>query len=221
MQYILGSGSPRRKQLLSALGISFSVLTSDVDETPDPGLKGAAIATSLSERKAKALSDHIKDDSVLITADTIVWIDDELLGKPMDEADAFRILKKLNGRSHQVFTGVSLLHKGHLHTFSSESKVKFLSVTDDFLLNYIQTYKPFDKAGSYGAQECLDPKKNYLSAEETHFLKQLGQPDLFEKTLAVEEGKHIPLVESIEGSYFNVMGLPIVPLYHHLQKLTK
>lgn len=221
MEYILGSGSPRRRQLLSAIGYDFDVMTSDVDETPDAGLEGADIAVSLAKRKAEVLRSRLLPDEVLITADTIVWINNELLGKPADEEDAMIILQKLNGNTHQVFTGVCIYTSKTSECFSCESKVTFKSVTEDFLRKYIATYKPFDKAGSYGAQECLMPGINYLDPKETDFLNRIGRPDLFEKTLAVENGKHVPLIDKIEGSYFNVMGLPIVELSERLQKFKK
>lgn len=220
MEYILGSGSPRRKQLLAAIGIPFTVKTSDVDETPDEGLKDAAIALSLAIRKANALKDQLKPDQLLITADTIVWINNILLGKPANEKEAFEMLSMLNGNTHQVFTGVCLMSSNKTISFSTESRVTFKKVSDDFLHSYILHYRPYDKAGSYGAQECLSPGINYLSTEEKLFLKQIGQADLFEKTLAVEEGKHWPLIESIEGSYFNVMGLPIVTLHEQLKQFS-
>jgi predicted house-cleaning NTP pyrophosphatase (Maf/HAM1 superfamily) len=96
--------------------------------------------------------------------------------------------------------------------------VSFRKVTDEFIRNYIDNYRPLDKAGSYGAQECLEPGKNYLSREEKHFLKEIGRENLFEESLAVSPGIHVPLIDSIHGSYFNVMGLPLEMLYSHLKQ---
>ncbi len=216
MKIVLGSGSPRRKQLLTELGYTFRVISSDVDETPSKGLVNEEIAISISERKASALLSKLTDAEILITADTIVWIENQLLEKPKDESDAFRMLSILNGQTHQVYTGVCLVSTTNKIVFSSKSNVTFKKVKDELLLDYIHQCKPFDKAGSYGAQECMPEGKNYCSDEEKQFLYSIKQPFLFEKSLAVESGKHFPIIDAIEGSYFNVMGLPIVELHKHL-----
>jgi septum formation protein len=221
MELILGSGSPRRKQLLTALGFNFSVITGNTDETPSPGLIAAEIATDLACRKANSLKEYIKENTILITADTIVWIDNELLNKPADEEEALFMLQKLKGRTHKVFTGVCLTSKERSAVFSCETDVTFLNVTDKFLKEYIAECHPYDKAGSYGAQECLPEGKIFLSEKEQTFLKKIGQPDLFNQTLAVKDNRHFPLIEKIQGSYFNVMGLPVAELYDELQNFLK
>lgn len=216
MKIVLGSGSPRRKQLLTELGYTFRVISSNVDETPSPGLAREEIALSIAKRKTSELMNKLADDEILITADTIVWIENQLLEKPKDESEAFRMLSILNGQTHQVYTGVCLATNANKIVFSSKSNVTFKKVKAELLLDYIHQCKPFDKAGSYGAQECLPEGKNYCSDEERQFLFSIGQPFLFEKSLAVESGKHFPIIDAIEGSYFNVMGLPIVELHKHL-----
>ena len=124
------------------------------------------------------------DDEIVITADTIVYLDGEVLGKPVDEVDAIRMLKALRGKTHQVITGVTLLRKDKQHTFSAVSQVRFSNLTDDEIAYYVTHYHPLDKAGAYGVQEWI----GYVG------------------------------VEHIEGSYFNVMGLPVQRLYQELKQ---
>ncbi len=217
MNIILGSASPRRKQLLSELGLVFTVHAAQADETPSPGLVRGEMALDIARKKAEHLKIIIKENDLLITSDTIVWIDNYVLNKPENEEEAFAMLTKLNGRKHQVYTGVCLFSHKKEVVFSCKTDVVFRKVTDDTLQTYISNYRPFDKAGSYGAQECLPEGINFCSEIEKAFLQKIGKPDLFEKTLAGEKGKHVPMIDYIEGSYFNVMGLPIVEVMEALK----
>lgn len=177
---ILASQSPRRKELLTGLGIDFEVMPLSVDEFYPNNLKGEDIALYLSELKAKAfVFDNEYQNVLLITADTIVWLDGEVLPKPKDYNDAVRILTKLSGRVHKVITGITLRTKEKMHSFHSTTKVWFKELTKEEIDHYINNYKPFDKAGAYGIQEWI----GYIG------------------------------IEKIEGSYFNVVGLPVQRVY--------
>ena len=179
---ILASGSPRRQELFKGLNIPFRVQVIDVDETYNPEqIKGAEIPCYLAELKADAYK--LEDNTLLITADTIVWHKNEVFGKPKDKADAVRMLKALSGDTHEVITGVSIRTTEKQKTFSVLSKVRFGKLSDAEIDFYIDKYKPYDKAGAYGVQEWI----GYIG------------------------------VENIEGSYYNIMGLPIQRLYSELK----
>ena len=153
MDIILASGSPRRKQLLAQMGIeTFRVISSDADETVEPGLSPARIVEILSARKAEAVADHAKPGGLVIAADTIVALDDAVLGKPNDGLEAFRMLSALSGRRHQVYTGVTLLRDGERRTEHEVTTVTFRELTQDDITRYIATGEPMDKAGAYGIQ---------------------------------------------------------------------
>ncbi|MFN8145321.1 MAG: Maf family protein [Bacteroidia bacterium] len=216
---ILGSGSPRRKQLLEGIGLQPEVRLKDVDESFPPELTRSSIALYLAEHKAKAYQQELSSSELLITADTIVCCDAELLGKPVSKEDAIRMLTRLQGRDHQVFTGVCICTSASSISFVEESIVQFHSLTMSDILNYVEHYQPFDKAGSYGAQECLAPGINPCSEEELQFLKEIGHSDLFEKSLAVNNLVSVPIISRITGSYFNVMGLPILTLWKRLVEI--
>lgn len=181
---ILASRSPRRHQLLRGLNIPFEVRLKDTPEDFPEGLAGEEIALMLAQRKNYAFSEaELPGNYLLITADTIVWLDNRVLNKPADAADAVRMLKTLSGRSHKVFTGVFIRSKNKETGFCAESTVYFRPLTDEEIHYYITHFKPFDKAGAYGVQEWI----GYVG------------------------------IERIEGSYFNVMGLPTQLLYLHLK----
>lgn len=182
---ILGSGSPRRQQLLQDAGLNFRVEPINADESFPGNLQGEQIAKYLCEKKATAYPGALKDDELLITADTIVWINDIVLNKPADEFEAKQMLQLLSGKMHRVFTGVCLKTAKTQTSFTDETKVYFKHFSEAELDYYIKTCKPFDKAGSYGAQDWLG----------------------------------LVGVEKIEGSYFNVMGLPVHRVYEELLKL--
>ena len=210
---VLGSGSPRRKQLLMELFPEVEVRLKDVDENFPSHLFAAEIPLFLSEQKANAYSAELKSNEILITADTIVWFDNHVLNKPADRNQALSMLQKLSGNKHKVYTGVCISTAEARKLFYAESEVEFIKAGEKELLEYIDTYKPYDKAGSYGAQECLPAGMNPLSEEEKLFLNKIGKPDLFERSLAVKDHARVPLIKAIKGSYFNVMGLPVVELW--------
>jgi septum formation protein len=221
LKIVLGSASPRRKQILAETGFNFVVRTREVDETPDPTLKRGDIATSLSVKKSDALIELMEEDEILVTADTIVCLDHFVLNKPGSEQQAIEMLKMLSGRSHQVYTGVTIRSVMKTLSFATESHVHFNKLSDEMIRDYIAHYKPFDKAGSYGAQECLPEEMNPCSEKEIAFMNETSNESLFERTLAMDGKKHIPIIQKIEGSYFNVMGLPVAELCDRLRIFIK
>lgn len=154
MKVILFSKSPRRQELLTLMGIDFRVVTKDVDESYPPNLSPDKIAQYIAEKKAHAFDDELNDE-LLITADTIVSIDGEILGKPADEAEAKLMLQKLSGRTHQVYTGVAISHKHQISSFVDKTDVTFRNMSNEEIEFYIREYKPYDKAGAYGIQEWI------------------------------------------------------------------
>lgn len=179
---VLASQSPRRQELLRGLNIDFTVELMDVEENYPREMVGVDIPMFLAEKKADAY--HIDDETLLITADTIVWHEGRVLGKPADRAEAKRMLKQLSGKTHQVITGVCMRTTRKRRVFHVISEVRFARLTDSEVEFYLDHYKPYDKAGSYGVQEWI----GYVG------------------------------VEHINGSYFNVMGLPIQRVYNELKK---
>jgi septum formation protein len=178
---VLASKSPRRQELLTLMGLNFKVELKDVDESYPEGLSPAEIAVYISEQKAKAFTG---DGEIVITADTIVALNGEILGKPTDRSHAQEMLKKLSGSKHEVFTGVTIVKGDKSHSFYDRTEVLCKAVTSQEIDFYIDNYQPFDKAGSYGVQDWWG----------------------------------IVVVERIEGSYTNVMGLPTEKLYNELLK---
>ncbi len=153
---ILASASPRRRELLSGLDIDFEVRRlPDVDESFPTRLQGGDIPLYISKKKADAYRSMMASDELVITADTIVWLDGVALGKPADEDDARRMLHNMSGKTHSVFTGVTITTKEEQRSFVAQSDVTFAHLADDEIEYYIAKYKPMDKAGSYGAQEWI------------------------------------------------------------------
>ena len=180
----MASNSPRRRELLAGLGLSYEVRVIDgIDESFPHDLPVAEIPLFISRKKAEAYT--LTDSGLLITADTIVCVDNEVLGKPKDNAEAQLMLTKLSGRTHQVITGVTLRTNQWTHSFSCTSDVTFAQLTEQEIEHYVEAYHPLDKAGAYGIQEWI----GYIG------------------------------VTRLEGSYFNVMGLPVQRLYSELKKL--
>jgi len=179
---ILGSQSPRRKDLLASLDLDFKVITKNIDETYPNGLSNKEIAEYLANIKSTVFKP--KSNEIIITADTIVCVGNEILGKPSTKTEARQMLKKLSAKAHEVITGVSIKSTNNEYTFSDTTSVHFAKLTYDEIDYYIDTYKPYDKAGSYGIQEWIG---------------QIG-------------------ITKIEGSYFNVMGLPVHRVYIELLK---
>lgn len=152
---ILASKSPRRQELLTLMNIPFKIALKDVDETYPEELSPAQIAVYIAEKKARAFDESLTGDEVVLTADTIVCVDSLILGKPEDEAHAFEMLSLLSGRKHEVYTGVALMNKSGLHSFYEATDVYFRNLSPEQIKYYIETYKPLDRAGSYGIQDWI------------------------------------------------------------------
>jgi septum formation protein len=151
---ILASKSPRRQELLRQMDLDFRIVLKEVDESYPEHLSPEEVAVYIAEKKAKAYDDTLTDEAVL-TADTIVCIDGLILGKPNDAAHAVEMLKRLSGRVHKVVTGVCIFYKGEYNLFHDVSEVFFRTLTDEEINNYVEQYKPYDKAGAYGIQEWV------------------------------------------------------------------
>ncbi len=153
---ILGSKSPRRQDLLKALGLHYTLAEIDVDEIYPPELVGADIARYLCELKADAYdSSLLAHDSILVTADTIVWLEGEYIGKPAGKAEAIEMLQKLSGKQHSVFTGICLKSRTAKTVFHAHTLVNFRKLAKDEIEFYVNHHKPYDKAGSYGIQDWI------------------------------------------------------------------
>ena len=154
MPLILSSNSPRRKELLAGLDIPFEVrVIEDIDESYPDTLPTGEIAEYIAQKKAAAYD--VGNDEVLITADTIVVLDDQILGKPADAEEAKQMLRSLSGKTHHVITGVCLKSRDQQHHFSVISEVTFKTLAEEEIRYYVENYKPFDKAGAYGIQEWI------------------------------------------------------------------
>lgn len=158
MKLLLASQSPRRKELLSSLGFDFEVVKIDCEEILPENIEIGEAAAYLSELKANAFR-NLVDDEVLLTSDTVVAIDNQILGKPKDEADAKRMLQQLSGTTHQVYTGITIKTIDKTITETDVADVELDDISDEEIEFYVQNYKPFDKAGSYGIQEWLGMAK--------------------------------------------------------------
>lgn len=152
---ILASKSPRRQNLLKELGFDFEIKTKEIEEIYPPELKRENVALFLSELKALAFVDDLKENDLIITSDTIVCLGNEIIGKPKGRDDAIEMLGKLSGNKHEVITAVTLLSKEKQHTFYEETEVYFKPLTIPEIEYYVDNYQPFDKAGSYGIQEWI------------------------------------------------------------------
>ncbi|RDC63147.1 Maf family nucleotide pyrophosphatase [Adhaeribacter pallidiroseus] len=180
---LLASNSPRRHELLTMMGLPFTVRVKEVPEDFPDHLKKAAVAEYLAGKKAAAYLDELQAEELLITADTIVCLDDQVLNKPVDFAEAQAMLQALSGRMHEVYTGVCLLSRSKKVVFHDVTRVFFKNLTNQEITGYIHKYKPYDKAGAYGAQDWIG----------------------------------MVAIQRLEGSFYNVMGLPVHRLYTALQ----
>ena len=182
---ILASNSPRRKELLRGLDIAFDVrVQPDIAEDYPADTAPADVAAYISREKANAYKDTIAENELIITADTVVIVGNEILGKPHDDAEAKQMLRKISGRKHQVVTGVCLTTTEKQRCFSVSTDVTFKNLKEEEIDYYIETYSPLDKAGAYGIQEWI----GYIG------------------------------VTALEGSYFNVMGLPVQRIWEELNR---
>jgi septum formation protein len=166
------------------LGLQFTVVVREYDEVYPDGLKGEEIAEYIAHEKAASFKNEIHENEIVIAADTIVWCNNKVLGKPSNREDAARIIREISGNTHEVITGVSFLSDFGSLTFSESTRVTFEVLSEEDIYFYIDNYKPFDKAGAYGIQEWIG----------------------------------IAACSHIDGSYFNVVGLPVQRLYKELQK---
>ncbi len=181
---ILGSASPRRKYLMEEMGLNFRVMVnSSLEESWPEDLSKEEIPVYLAGLKAAHIMEDVPEKTLLITADTIVWMGGRVINKPLDREDAFAMLGQLSGNMHEVLTGVCFRTSGKKHTFCASSLVWFARLSEEEIRYYVDHYKPLDKAGAYGIQDWI----GYIG------------------------------VEKIEGSYFNVMGLPLQRMYHELK----
>ena len=156
LHIILGSQSPRRRELMAGLDIPFSCVTIDADESYPAELKGGDIPMYISRAKARAYVSELQDNDLLITSDTIVWLNGEMLGKPQDEAEAKEMLARLSGQTHEVYTAVCFADKnGELETWVDCTKVTFNTLSQEDIDYYVAKYRPLDKAGAYGVQEWI------------------------------------------------------------------
>lgn len=169
---ILGSKSPRRKELLQLMGLNFEVQVKETDESYPPRLKPEEIVIHIAEAKAAAFG--TQTGKLIIAADTLVILKDEILGKPVDEAQAAEMLGKLSGREHQVYTGVTILHNDEVKSFCDVTKVFCRSLSTEEIDFYIKNYQPFDKAGSYGIQDWFGV--NAVTRIEGSYTNVMGLP---------------------------------------------
>ena len=172
---ILASNSPRRKELMEALGIPFEVrLIPDIDESFPDGMPLSDIPDYIAQKKADAYQSSIKEDELIITADTVVVIDNQIIEKPTDREDAIRMLHLLSGRKHEVITSVVMTSLEKQVVFSAHSMVDFAVLEKDEIAHYVDTFQPFDKAGAYGIQEWI----GYIGVEGIHgsFYNVMGLP---------------------------------------------
>ena len=190
MEIILGSQSPRRRELMAGLDLPFTAISIDADESYPDNLTAGDIPYFISRAKAQAYAPKLQDNQLLITADTIVWLDNKMLGKPHNEGEARAMLRTLSGKTHQVYTAVTFAQKKNstancqLSTIVDRTDVTFAELSDEEIDYYISHYKPFDKAGSYGVQEWI----GYIACT------------------------------AMNGSFYNVMGFPIHKVYTELKK---
>lgn len=183
-QLILGSNSPRRQELLKSLGFKFLLKPINADEDYPADLIGSEIPVFLAEKKADAFPEELKETDLLITADTIVWIEGKVLNKPAKYEEAVKMLETLSGKMHEVFTGVCLKSDTKQTTFFDSTKVYFKKLTKEEIEYYVHNFNVYDKAGGYGVQDWI----GYIG------------------------------IDRIEGSFYNVMGLPVKELYEELVK---
>ncbi len=191
MEIILGSQSPRRRELMAGLDLPFTAITIDADESFPAELQAGDIPYYISRAKARAYENQLLLNQLLITADTIVWCDNQMLGKPHNADEAFSMLRALSGKTHQVYTAVTFAEKlstfdFRLSTIVDKTDVTFRELSDDEIHFYIDHYQPSDKAGAYGVQEWI----GYVACT------------------------------AMNGSYFNVMGLPVHKVYEYIKNHT-
>lgn len=214
---ILASSSPRRQYLMKEIGFHFTVEKPDVEEVFPSTLPVDQVARYLAEMKADYFRPKMRDQ-MIITADTVVIVDGRILNKPQNRGEAIEMLTSLSGTTHKVMTGVSILTEAREESFDETTEVTFEPLSADQIAQYIDHFKPYDKAGSYGAQDCLPLGMNPCSQEEINFLRSIGKERLIEDTITKNAAAtRVAVIRKLSGSYFNVMGLPIHQVYRHLK----
>lgn len=184
---ILASGSPRRQQFFKDLGLDFEIRLKPIEENYPETLKRFEITNYLAELKSIPFENELTEKDILVTSDTIVWFNDKALGKPKNEDEAYKMIRSLSGKTHEVISSISVKTKHTHKTVYDVTKVSFKELTDDEIYYYINNFSPYDKAGAYGIQEWF----GFIA------------------------------VTKLEGSYFNVMGLPTHLLYNTLDSIVK
>ena len=186
MNIVLGSASPRRSELLRQMGFEFRIAIADCLENFNDADSPENIVISIAQQKAEALQMDIQPNELLICADTIVYLEDKVIGKPVDEQDAIRLLHQLSGKKHDVYTGVVLSYKGISRSFSVQTAVHFRTLTSNEIAHYVTNYQPLDKAGSYGIQDWI----GFIGVEkiEGSYTNVMGLPTQ-ELYLALQEFK--------------------------------
>jgi septum formation protein len=214
---ILASASPRRQFLLNEIGLEFTIDPPHIDESFPEEMPIEKVPSYLAEKKAKALLPKITNE-IVIASDTVVILGTQILNKPADRQEAIQMLKDLSGKTHTVITAVCLLSKEKTDCFEDRTEVTFRKLTKEEIEFYIDNYKPFDKAGAYGAQDCLPAGLNPCSREEIDFLRSLNKMNLIQKTISENQaGIRVVIIEKIVGSYFTVLGLPIHKMCERLK----
>jgi septum formation protein len=201
---------------MKEIGFTYSVEKPEVDEDFPSTMPVDHVAKYLAVKKAEFFRLKINHNEVVLTADTVVIINTKILNKPQSRAEAIEMLSILSGRTHIVMTGVCILSKEKEESFEEITKVTFKKLEEHEIEFYVDRFKPFDKAGSYGAQDCLPAGINPCSEEELFFLASINKSALVEQTFTNQSTKGIAAIERIDGSYFNVMGLPIHKVHEHL-----
>ncbi len=199
-------------------GFTFDVRKPDVEEDFPTDMPAGQVPVFLANKKTSFF--QLRPGQVVLTADTVVIVDGVILNKPVDREDAIRMLTLLQGRAHQVITGVSIVSTNQKKSFQEETRVVFRSLKYEEIEYYVDQFSPFDKAGSYGAQDCLPAGMNPCSPDEIAFLQKIGKPDLVVNTFTRPIGSRgMAAISEINGSYFNVMGLPLHRVYVELLSL--
>jgi septum formation protein len=211
---VLASNSPRRAFLLRECGFDFAIQPTHTAEEFDLEMEVESVPLFLARKKAEAANTSVQANQLIITADTLVIFDGKILNKPQSHQEAVGMLQTLSGQTHKVITGVCLQTKQAIVELEETSWVTFHDLKLDDINNYVLNFKPMDKAGAYGAQECLPAHYNPCSGHEREFLERIKNPSILEKSKPHSTSiQPLVAIKEIAGSYFNVMGLPIAKLY--------
>ena len=219
---VLASGSPRRAFLLKECGFQFSVKPTHAPEDFDEDMEVEVVPAFLATKKAQEAILSAKPDELILTADTVVIFNGTILNKPQSVQEAVQMLGLLSGNTHKVITAVCLATPSNLETIEETSWVTFHDLRTADIEKYVHQYKPMDKAGAYGAQECLPENYDPCSGHERAFLQRLKNTTILQKSKPdPSDERPLIAIKEIAGSYFNVMGLPIVKIYDKLVALSK